>query len=82
MDGSLPVGQVPSEKKLPRKNIIIAVILLLILTSGVAVFFLTQNKTKEPTVSLTKEYNNPFDTKTQYTNPFSNYKNPFDNLTQ
>ena len=27
-----------------------------------------------------KEYANPFDEKTHYTNPFSDYKNPFDTL--
>lgn len=35
---------------------------------------------KEPKVSLKKEYKNPFDKNAQYVNPFSQYKNPFDNL--
>ncbi|OGM32668.1 hypothetical protein A2803_01250 [Candidatus Woesebacteria bacterium RIFCSPHIGHO2_01_FULL_44_21] len=29
-------------------------------------------------VSLSQEYNNPFDSNSQYVNPFSTYKNPFD----
>lgn len=29
-------------------------------------------------VSLQNSYQNPFDKKTQYTNPFTQYKNPFD----
>ncbi len=29
-------------------------------------------------VSLQKDYQNPFDKKTQYVNPFTQYKNPFD----
>lgn len=33
-------------------------------------------------LSLKKEYENPFDKKTQYVNPFSQSQNPFDNLTQ
>ncbi len=35
---------------------------------------------KEPTVSLQKQYQNPFDKSAQYVNPFSSYKNPFDSL--
>lgn len=37
---------------------------------------------KEPTVSLQKQYQNPFDKDAQYINPFSQYKNPFDALKQ
>lgn len=37
---------------------------------------------KEPTVSLQKQYQNPFDKNSQYVNPFSQYKNPFDALKQ
>ncbi|HLD26893.1 MAG TPA: hypothetical protein VJB63_02985 [Patescibacteria group bacterium] len=37
-------------------------------------------KYKKATVQLQKEYQNPFDKKTQYVNPFSSYKNPFDTL--
>lgn len=36
---------------------------------------------KTPPSSLLQEkYENPFDEKTQYQNPFSEYSNPFDNL--
>lgn len=37
---------------------------------------------KEPTVSLQKQYQNPFDKGAQYVNPFTKYKNPFDALKQ
>lgn len=37
-------------------------------------------KKQEPTVTLQKQYQNPFDKNTQYINPFSSYKNPFDTL--
>ena len=85
MDGSAvvnpSVSPILSGKSNLRRNVLLVSILVLILISGVIVFFFTQNKgKKEPTVSLTKEYNNPFDAKTQYTNPFSDYKNQFDNL--
>lgn len=33
-------------------------------------------------VVATTEYKNPFDSKTQYTNPFDENKNPFDTLSQ
>ncbi len=37
------------------------------------------NKTPEPaSVALTTSYENPFDSGSQYVNPFSTYKNPFD----
>jgi hypothetical protein len=36
----------------------------------------------EPVVVVETEYQNPFDAKTQYTNPFSTTSNPFANLTQ
>lgn len=37
-------------------------------------------QTKDPTVSLQTQYQNPFDENSQYVNPFSEYKNPFDSL--
>ena len=64
--------------KILSRNLLTVALLLLIIASGIVVFLLTQKK--EPKVSLTKDYSNPFDTKTQYTNPFSDYKNPFDSL--
>ena len=35
-------------------------------------------QSKESTVSLQKQYQNPFDKSVQYVNPFSEFKNPFD----
>ena len=32
---------------------------------------------KKPAVQLKTTYNNPFDKKTQFVNPFEEYKNPF-----
>ena len=32
---------------------------------------------KKPTVQLQQKYSNPFDIKTQYVNPFDEFKNPF-----
>lgn len=81
MDGSPVVNPSLVPKSNLRRNILIVSVIFLVLASGITLFFLTQNKkAKEPTVSLTKEYSNPFDAKTQYTNPFSDYQNPFDNL--
>ncbi|MBI4036861.1 hypothetical protein HY385_00360 [Candidatus Daviesbacteria bacterium] len=37
---------------------------------------------KEPTVALQNQYQNPFDKNAQYLNPFQAYKNPFDALKQ
>lgn len=34
-------------------------------------------QSKEPTVALQTSYENPFDKKTQYVNPFEENKNPF-----
>lgn len=33
-----------------------------------------------PSVVLQSQYTNPFDSKAQYVNPFSDYKNPFNNI--
>ncbi|MEK7159932.1 MAG: hypothetical protein AAB702_00425 [Patescibacteria group bacterium] len=62
---------------------------VIIVFSVVAFVIVSQSKktdtkvtkeTKEPTVNLVTEYENPFDKKSQYVNPFSGYKNPFDSL--
>ncbi|MEK7617396.1 MAG: hypothetical protein AAB414_05080 [Patescibacteria group bacterium] len=73
----------------------LAVPLLLLLILGAVIFIVISSgiiKTttlpklpgvgKEPTVSLQKQYQNPFDKNAQYVNPFSQYKNPFDALKQ
>jgi len=82
MDGSANINpSISLNKSSLRRNILIVSVLLLIFVTGIVLFLLAQNKeTKEPTVSLTKEYDNPFDKNTQYVNPFSEYKNPFDEL--
>lgn len=65
---------------------LLAVLLLIIVVanitqkSNIILQTITPTKSKEPTVSLKKEYKNPFDKNAQYVNPFSQYKNPFDNL--
>lgn len=41
---------------------------------------LTKSTTPTPTVSMEKKYDNPFEEKTQYQNPFSQTQNPFDNV--
>lgn len=43
-------------------------------------FSKASEKKQEPTVTLQKQYQNPFDKSAQYVNPFSSYKNPFDSL--
>lgn len=83
-----------NQKGSPREAgvIALAVPLLLLVIVAVAVYVLIsigiiQNPlpkqllpSKEPTVELQKQYQNPFDKNTQYVNPFSKYKNPFDSL--
>lgn len=39
-----------------------------------------QTDTASNSAQLKTEYNNPFDKKSQYSNPFADYQNPFDNL--
>ena len=85
MEG-IPV-QIPLSPQsfIKRNSILLVILALLIILSGILIFVaLNQKKTAkiEPTVSLTKDYDNPFDKSTQYVNPFSEYKNPFDSLIQ
>lgn len=72
----------------------LALPLLILLAAGAVVFLMiTQGilkipsklipslpTKKDPTVSLQTQYQNPFDKKAQYVNPFAGYKNPFDSL--
>lgn len=73
--------------------LIVLLVVIVLLGGGVAFLFTSQSLKKiqtynkrleqaaaEPSVVLTAEYENPFDKKTQYTNPFSTYKNPFDSF--
>ena len=69
------------------KNRRVVLLLLLILAVIAALFMLVYFKGaksplgkaphKGPKVSTKTEYNNPFDKKSQYVNPFESYKNPF-----
>jgi len=77
---------IAAQKKLIAALIfaLLAVLLLLIIVlvkvaqkSNIAQRITTSTK---PNVNPKKEYENPFNKKTQYINPFSDYKNPFDNL--
>lgn len=77
-----------------RGVIALAAPILMLLVIGVVVFILISRglvknplksiqlpgQVKEPTVSLQKQYQNPFDKNTRYVNPFSTYQNPFDTL--
>lgn len=63
----------------------LAVPLLLLLAAAAVIFILLSSgvlkkTTKEATVQLQNQYQNPFDKNAQYVNPFSGYKNPFDSL--
>lgn len=61
----------------------IGVLVLLVGTLLVAKFVFNKKISfgkKEPNVALKTVYQNPFDKKTQYVNPFSETKNPFVNL--
>lgn len=79
----------PDVKKQKNKKLIIAVGLVGIIIVIAAVSLLitsfrkpsstSENKTASE-IQLKTEYQNPFDKKTQYVNPFSGYKNPFDQI--
>lgn len=75
-----------------RGVIALVVPLIFLLVAGAVIFILISQgliknplksitlpgQKKEPTVSLQKQYQNPFDSSVQYVNPFSDFKNPFD----
>lgn len=72
-------------KLMPKFQPIIALLLISIVVIGVAYVLLAIGVIKNPfskklEVPLKSAYQNPFDQKTQYVNPFSEYKNPFDYL--
>ena len=57
------------------------------LIAGLVIYKTFTNSTKKLAqsteaidVALKTEYQNPFDKKTQYTNPFNDYQNPFDQI--
>lgn len=72
-----------------KKRTIIIGLPLLLLVVGALIFVLVYFKAINnplqnlpssqtgPKVAIKKDYKNPFDKKTQYVNPFEQYKNPF-----
>ncbi len=71
--------------------IAVLIICSIVLISGLSIFVKfnldkksTANQTKlangATKVTLTASYQNPFETKSQYENPFSDYQNPIDDL--
>lgn len=72
-----------------QKGVVALIAPLFLLIAGVAFFFILVSlgvitnplkTTKEPTVTLQKQYDNPLDKSSQFVNPFSSYQNPFDSL--
>lgn len=76
-------GEAGTIALIPLLLILALVVVVLLVTTGKMTNLLSKlpgQASKEPTVSLQKDYQNPFDKKSQYVNPFSSYKNPFDSL--
>jgi len=77
------------------RNVILIVVLVIVILVGIDIFLVFRNlansvnkslsslePTKQASVTLKNQYDNPFDKNTQYSNPFSSSQNPFDNLAQ
>lgn len=90
-DSSARLSRISSEKGVVALAvpllliIIIAAAVFLLISQGIIknpFQQLTQNvlapAKKQPSVSLQKQYQNPFDKSAQYVNPFAEFKNPFD----
>lgn len=73
--------------------LMLVMLVLVLALAGVVLwknFYPTSNVANQPatsiptlrpaSVTLKADYNNPFDNKTQYSNPFADYQNPFDSL--
>lgn len=76
-------GETGAIALIPLLLILALVVVVLLVASGKMENPLSKlpgQASKEATVSLQKDYQNPFDKKNQYVNPFSSYKNPFDAL--
>lgn len=78
----IPVEKLESKKRI--KVLVLLVLVVVVVVSALVYFKIIRNPIqnipllqKEPKVSIKTEYNNPFDKKTQYINPFETYKNPF-----
>lgn len=91
----LPSGGFEPNSSNMIRNVIFAVFLVVVVLVGIDVFLIFRNlnkavnkslsslePTKQASVVLKKEYDNPFDKNTQYANPFLSSQNPFDNLAQ
>ena len=73
-----------------RGSVVLFLLLIFLIAGSIAAFVVYNGvntssqkaaKTQETVaVALKKEYQNPFDENTQYTNPFSDYHNPFEGL--
>lgn len=61
---------------LPLLAIAAVIIIAVVLVVKGNIFKKTQTS-KEPTIELKSEYQNPFDKNSQYVNPFDQYKSPF-----
>ncbi len=78
----------PKLKEKGSALVILVVIFASIVGFGVFLLYKTFTATtkkidqtsEEVKVALKSEYQNPFDSSTQYQNPFSDYHNPFDDL--
>lgn len=77
------------------RNILLVGVIIIVVLIGFDLFLVFRNLNKavnkslselapttQASVALKKEYDNPFDKNTQYSNPFSQSQNPFDNLAQ
>ncbi len=97
VDPSQNIPQVPKTSDLKLKSFLernysflLSGIGVFAIAIALSAFFLLNKTPKEnvkvstiqSNITLKKEYNNPFDKKTQYVNPFSSYKNPFDSLSK
>ena len=78
-------SQAIKEFAIRKKHMLLIIVPVLLIAVGLLVYF-SNSKTslsnvplfsKAPKVAIKSEYKNPFDQKTQYVNPFEEYKNPF-----
>lgn len=78
----IPVEKLESKKRI--KVLVLLALVVVVAVSALVYFKIIKNPIqnipllqKEPKVSIKTGYKNPFDKKTQYINPFEEYKNPF-----
>lgn len=78
-----PAGEAGVIALIPLLLILALIVVVILVASGKIqnpIQNLPGQKSNQPTVKLQTDYQNPFDKKTQYVNPFASYKNPFDSL--